>query len=112
MIEVLKKSRDLILSGYCKGAIAKDVEGKNVSAIDPRARLFCAGGAVLRACWDLDLSSLAGFDILLYLGKFLLPNTTLSQWNDEATTTATDVIALFDNAIATLEKEKKLGEEA
>lgn len=52
--EILRNAREYISQpgSWCKDVLAKNAEGVAVNTYDDDACVFCAMGAVLRACYD------------------------------------------------------------
>ena len=102
--EVLIQARALILKGWTQEAFARDADGEPVSAKDPDACSWCVVGAVVAAYPDWDNLSKGLWD---FLGRFV-DEPCPDEFNDLPETTQTDVLALFDRAIARCNDNKKL----
>lgn len=84
-VDVLRKARELVAAGWCKGAYQQ-------------GRRFCAVGALRAACPDEDMVvAVAHRRLGAYLPE--LVGGDVVRYNDAHTTTHADVLALFDRAI-------------
>lgn len=102
--DVLIQARERIeKKGWCQGAVAKDSDGEEVGAKDPKAVAYCIIGAVQAVTPpttpDLEDSAFVSLEDWLpsvagdnYMG--------LAFFNDRPRTTKADVVAVFDRAIA------------
>lgn len=52
--QILLEAAVLVERGWCKGANARDKNGKQVSPTDPAACAWCMVGAVFKACGPID----------------------------------------------------------
>jgi hypothetical protein len=95
----LRAARAKIERGWCKNDYAVDEEGLSVLPTNPRATNFCAVGALRSLGLHIDLfieaeralSSQIGWEVVV-------------DWNDKRGRTKQDVLDLYDQAIASLEK--------
>jgi hypothetical protein len=55
--QIIRRARDLIAepTRWCQSDFALDEEGERCHPNDPKARKFCACGAIQRAAHDLDM---------------------------------------------------------
>jgi hypothetical protein len=98
VVEVLTKARALVARGHCKDNAALDADGEYVHAGDPRARFWCAVGAIWAAGPDEPDEAVrrATRDVL----RAVLGTCTLVAWNDAPERTQAEVVDAFDRAIA------------
>lgn len=104
-IDLLRAAREVIAdpSHWCKGTDAMDEDGKVCSKYDNAAVRFCANGAVRRA----RMLTNANFNIEMTALDTLRSACPLAnKWeetpdfNDRPETTHSEVLAVFDRAIA------------
>lgn len=94
--EKLRKARALIEHGWTRGSLAKTEHGQQVDSLDPRARRFCAVGA---------LDRVGGLDCYRHLASVLPPGVKkVADFND-AQRSKKPVLGLYDRAIARAEQE-------
>jgi len=92
----LQDARDLLArSGWVQGAYALSPSGVPVHPADETAVGFCALGAIMRVTGEAI--NLRG-DCIHSLER--LTNMRISMWNDRASTTKEEVLALYDRAIS------------
>jgi hypothetical protein len=112
-LKVLRKARALIANpnNWIKGNFATDAGGNMVHPEDPPALCFCTMGAVRRARVDLLRTSEIVYGPLnaaCWLGDWIdkhHPNIWgIACFNDAEDTTHADVLRMFDETIADLEK--------
>lgn len=106
-LEVLTYARGLVARNWAKRTLARDIWGLRVPVSDPRARSFCAVGAISRAEIDLALSGpcqgVAGYKLPIpNLPKYAM-GFAVGMFNDNST--KQQVLAMFDARIAELRKE-------
>ena len=115
MIEILKKTRDLVEQGWCQLKIAKNSVGIEVSVDDPSAVKWCIEGAIARACFERFPGQFGPRQLLLcstynYLGRQLLNTGVtrgLAKWNDANGRTKQQVLEFLDNAINRLTNDDR-----
>lgn len=100
LAEILRAARELIARGWTRNWWATDAKGHRVQWLDRRACRFCAQGAVLRALQDAD-GHLSREPQIWPLLK--VPGASLAAWQDDEARKRTEVLAVFDAAIARLE---------
>jgi hypothetical protein len=100
-IEVLRGARAKIAIGWCQGASARDSEGRVVRIDKPEACCWCSIGGIYASAVGDDAT---GDRALAALVRALNPPSLLSFWNDEPARTQTEVLELFDRAIAQEER--------
>lgn len=96
--EILHRARGRIATHetWTKGASARNLSGRDVSGDDKEAVCWCAMGAL----WaDGPSSSLIGAPFL----RASVDDGNVAAFNDAAGTTHTDVLAVYDRAIALAE---------
>lgn len=49
---IYHRTLSIMDAGWCEGALATDSEAKPVAVESPKARYFCAVGALERAAWE------------------------------------------------------------
>lgn len=103
-LEVLRKAREVIANPehWTRGAYAKDVNGNEVNFAGKTACKFCAAGAIFRA---------HGGNYAIQALTAELPKTsnTVITFNDWSRRKHSEVLALYDRAIATLEAQQAEG---
>lgn len=111
-IELLKKAREIISKpeNWTKNSFAKDAYGCSTMITNKEAVCFCSIGAVRRALDVLDypddgeVTYHSAIDRLRQFVHTSNRNTgswaTLAGYNDHADRTHTDILAMFDKAIA------------
>lgn len=93
---MLRKALALIKKGWCQGKCAEDSRGRSVDPGYPKARKWCAYGAVL-AITDPEAGSTHD--------KWLKQvNPAYINYNDDPKRKKSDIIALFQKAIALAKK--------
>jgi len=95
-LEALQQARSLLAAGWCRGVLAKDRWGCNLSPLCDDAVYFCADGALLRACgaYNTPLYDEVACD----LEKAVAPSAlTFVGINDELGKEA--ILKVFDKAI-------------
>lgn len=108
-LKIVSTARELVAkrTGWTQGCYARDVFGSSVDPKDPRASSFCARGAMFRAQMDAvdgtNLYHMRATDAL-YEALACKGGGGLVDFNDKSAT-HDDVVALFDDAISTLQKE-------
>lgn len=100
--EILVAARERVAKGWCKGKYSVDADGNSCCFAD--AAKVCASGAMMADEEDLGLSDSAirearGFFLEAIADK-RIGNGSIVDFNDDASTTQTDVLAAFDKAIA------------
>ena len=102
---LLKTARGIIARGWCRGSMAVDANGKRVTVKSPKAKNFCAVGALRRAEHKLGTTGVATEgrkalrSVLPGTGRF---SASVVAFNDYST--KTDVLKLFDRAIDKVSK--------
>lgn len=109
-LAILKEARTLIdEKGWTQRASARDPYGNNVGATNRHAVCFCSLGALHRAAVELHGPSADMAEIKHAIDRLQrsLPQgfTAVSLWNDRSERTKAEVLAVFDKAIASAEKE-------
>ena len=111
--KALRAARALIDSPekWTRGAYARDAERRAANPTDNGAVCFCALGALERAVWGCSLSPvwLSALELLVELEIPMAWRATaealnLAAYNDDPHMSHTAVLALFDAAIAKLER--------
>ena len=101
-VEILRKAKQLVQAGWCKGYAARDANDSPVDCYGPQAVSFCMYGAIERVrdlgpFWDEDGEYAEG-----YLEQAV--GCDIADFNDADDTGKPDVLAAFDRAIAAAEK--------
>jgi len=110
MIKDIGEIRQLIETGWCQGAYARNSAGDSVPSYSSEAVTFCLMGAYIwvmrkggkmsmidNPSWGNDFSSpesLLNFLISFFEGKISI----LAEFNDNPNTTKKDVLAFLDRA--------------
>lgn len=93
--EILIAAKAKVEAGWCQGAYARDDRGYSTIGDQSDAVSWCMSGALGAVSgWQTFKAEQA---IRPYLG-----NDNLVQWNDRIRRTKAEVIAVFDQAIASL----------
>jgi hypothetical protein len=101
---LLKNARSIIARGWCRTNLATDANGKRVTVKNPKAKSFCAIGALRRAEHVMGTTGVAteGRKVL----RSVLPASCFSasvvSFNDYGT--KQEVLKLFDRAIDKVSK--------
>lgn len=105
VVTLLKNARSIVSRGWCRAYLAADAMGKRVTVKSPKAKNFCAIGALRRAEFEMGTNGVAteGRKAL----RRVLPGTdrfpgSVVSFNDR--NTKKDVLKLFDRAIDRLSK--------
>jgi hypothetical protein len=83
---------------WTQGANARDSYGRIIMQNSPNACLFCANGALLKICQD----TLPIAHVISYLDREIVENGHQSLFSYNDTHTHSEVLKLFDQAIAKL----------
>jgi hypothetical protein len=106
-VSILTNARKLIEhpSGWTKNCFARSKTGRQVKLGSPRACSFCAWGALER------VSPYVGDDGAYIRARQALdaasPDGSILLFNDDAATTHKQVLAAFDEAIASLKSAER-----
>ena len=97
LVPILTLVATIINRGWCRGSLAKNAGGEFVSYDAIQARRWCLQGAILRAQFELKVSS----DDMLTVSKLLcavgeIRTGRLSDFND--TSSKTEVLKLVQRA--------------
>ena len=108
-LEILKKARAKIRSPkrWVQGTIAETAKKRGTNAKSPRAVRWCAFGALCVSTPRHHVFDREGAYQVLCM---MAPGRSIIEFNDRKTTTHEKILAVFDKAIARL--EKKLGKKA
>jgi hypothetical protein len=96
--EILTAARARIARGWCQLAAARDADGFIVPPASSDAVSWCPSGALNAEAQDDDEWRSAAVSLL----RFVDPQT-FARWNDAPDRQQSDVLALFDRALAALE---------
>ena len=106
-LRLLRNARELVSTGWCQGADARDPEGNAVDPWSEHAVEWSILGAIVRVLeveaeeqGEVPLDELAS---ALYAIADLIEVDSLSDWNDAAHRTQTEVIATIRAAEAVFE---------
>lgn len=97
---ILKRAKKLVERGWCKGALARDADGKRVHPFDKSARHWCAEGALQRAAED----DCRGRGVALCYLDRAAGGCDVGWFNDRQRTRR-PVLAAFDRAVELAIKE-------
>lgn len=104
-LDILKSARALIDTPekWTKGALARDARGEQVCSRSAEAVCFCSEGAIsaVTAFGEFEWLTSEG-DAFKALSGAVPEGLTVYHFNDRASTTHTDIMALFDRAIESL----------
>lgn len=108
LMKILNRSRDLINSGWCQGAQARDSKGIIARAELPGAVSFDITGALFKVtaelgCPQTDYVAVVN-DVFDLTRPYLVSqkNTSMTDWNDSDGRTKEEVVNFFNIAIASL----------
>jgi hypothetical protein len=96
MLEDLEAARAKVAQGWCQGVHARDKNGIKVLSVSDLATRWCAAGALLAVGATSEASEL----LLKTIGD--PPHGSIPIWNDVPERSQADVLAAFDQAIASL----------
>lgn len=102
-LERLERGREMLQRGWCQGALSRDAEGVDCSAVIETGPpvSWCMIGAVAGAVNDCSILLYKAIDEIFAdecLGG-------IDSWNDEPGRTQAEVIAVFDRAIEMAREE-------
>src|SRR4029453_6031593 len=99
-IQIVERARVLIADGqhWCRGDLARDINGEEVSPTAASAVRWCALGAVIAAAYELTHDLKAAHDLALKALRPKYGTATLVGVNDMRG--HPDVLALLDEVIA------------
>ena len=99
--QVLKNARDVIESGWCRGAYAKNKYGDSCDPQAGAAVEFCMDGALQRV-FDAAEYEAHHKAVILVVDtlRSRFGSGVITQFNDKIAKNKDDVLKLFDNAIA------------
>lgn len=110
IVELLRNAKALIATpeSFCKGALAKDANGKCVSYFSPEASLFCSKGAMNCAYGRRadEVSITDAYALLYKVGADILKENNLNDVDVDVIFAVNDrlgfqaVHEMFDRAIA------------
>lgn len=101
VLEVLQRGRDRIKKGWCQGAYARNASNYAVNPEWRDAVAWCAEGAC--ACGEINRE----VDAIKVLESCTHSLSPIYKWNDQPRRTQKQVLALFDCAIAKVEKQER-----
>jgi len=99
--EILAEARDLVSSGWCRGADARDRTGQPVEAWSPGARSWSILGAVVAAAElpsDLNGTRLGPLRQALGALAEVIEEPMLMSWNDDPGMTQAEVVQTLEAA--------------
>jgi hypothetical protein len=104
-MQIIKRAREIISDPekWCKGAFARNADGKETycydpNVIPPEATQFCGYGALVKAAIDTGQPWELAYDIAVNLVKGGCCLTDFTNVNDEQGHAA--ILSLFDKALA------------
>lgn len=98
VLQVLRKARARVARGWCQRDLAKTKGGRSCNPTDKEAARFCAYGALDSLGYDTA-------DATLVLRTFV-PRGHIASFNDAPGRKKSEVVALFDKAIAKVKQKK------
>lgn len=103
VVALLRAARELLSDRgrWTKRAMARDCQGASVHPRDGVAHCFCSAGA-LEKCKVFDEDALVASEALART-IYVQEGVGLVTYNDLASTSHADVLALFDKAVAYVE---------
>ena len=103
VVEALRGAKSLVANGWIKHWPAQTATGRRVDYKAPDACSFCAAAATARASGGM---STPVYKRAMRLLEAAAEGWVLSDWNDAPDRTQSDVLALFDKAIALAEQNQ------
>jgi hypothetical protein len=100
VVLALRSVRQVLLSGWCKGAYARDAAGLACHYADPLAKSFCLIGAVRAAAGQAPLYERV-------MGAFNHSKIWLTSMNDAASS-VDEVVAYIDGTIGKIQAEQAM----
>jgi hypothetical protein len=99
-LQIVERARALIAdeSHWCRGELARDLNGMGVCPTSDTAMKRCGLGALIMAAYQLTNDHRAAYDLAIQAMRLLHGNATLVNVNDVRGHAA--VLALFDEVIA------------
>jgi hypothetical protein len=106
VVKRLKRARELLEQGWCKGDLAHDKEGALVDVYCDKVYSVCLMGACMRAEWEASPSGVGWFllDELVAGGVEARGYADIARYNDAPERTKEEVLALMDETIKTAEE--------
>ena len=97
---IIERARTLIVdeSRWCRGALARDVSGRQVDPTDATALRWCACGALVAVALELVSDLSQAHDLAAAAAREMRYCSSLINTNDTGGHVA--VLALFDKALA------------
>jgi hypothetical protein len=95
VVEVLKRAKERIERGWCRGQFAVNAHNEPVSELSQEACRWCTSGAFYAVCNDMDERNMAR-DVF----RKVIDDENITRWNDSPGRTKREVLAAFDKAIA------------
>lgn len=103
--QILTRAREILTppKAWTRGTLARDKNHNSTNLYGEDAICFCSIGAIVRAAHQLNAHE-AEAEALLQLSNVIVAGKKqkvfISDFNDDPDTTHTDVLNLFDRAIA------------
>lgn len=102
-LRVARRARGLIAKGWARGCNALDRHGEPASIKAADACKFCSLGALARAEFEICVDNMQPrIDIANMM--FARVGGNVASWNDNILRTQAEVLAVYDDTIAELEK--------
>ena len=96
------QSRELVSNGWCKSSCAQLPNGLACGWSHPQAEKFCMLGATAKVTNSDDkMRSMINADLF----SFLPSGMSIADFNDHKSTTLSEVLAVYDKALAKLKGE-------
>ena len=110
VLKLLKRSRELVSSGWCQFSSARDAKGVPCGAQDVNACSWCVTGAFIKAICE---EKKGAFLVIPYMKccEAIIGDTCeepVIEWNDDDDTTQEAVVRHFDRIIEKLESGNPL----
>ena len=99
------QSRELLSDGWCKSSCAQLPNGLACGWSHPQAVKFCMLGASAKVTDDVFIGSEMRNRINAELYSFLPSGMSIANFNDHNATTLSDVLSVYDKALAKLKGE-------
>ena len=95
------QSRELVANGWCQKGYAELPNGLQCGWSHPKAEKFCMLGAIANVTDDIEMKDRINAELY----SFLPSGMSISNFNDHNSTTLSDVLAVYDQALAKLKGE-------
>jgi len=96
-MSIYSKIKNLLRTGWCKGAYAMDSQNKAVSPLNKFANQYCLAGAIMKVTnQDFALANHLARRFCLSAGLGVMDLSLLEKWHDVPERTLEEIIHLID----------------